>query len=360
MIYYLIIFILAIFAFVHIIEEDKRKLVGFYFTGIVLMLIFGGLRYEVGADWFSYKKLFEEARSWEIVLSSREEKLFMTFFYISSWFTQKYSIVVLLFFTISFLIKIYVLDKYSPNIFLSLVIYFSAIFLIYDINGIRQGMAIGIVLLTLQSILERRLLQFLMIMTMAMFVHTSSLVFLPFYFVANITISVKWILIVSGIVLLMSIPLRDFMLSNPLFTLVINSDSLTHYNSYLEDNEANKSVEIISIAVFQRVLLLSIVLFNYDKIGLAEDQKRLFLNGYFISFLIFILFSFSTEFSARLAFYYKAFEMILLPLVVTAQKNHFAKIVYFTFFVILSVIAAQRLLSVKDSGLIPYKLYLFN
>jgi hypothetical protein len=333
---------------------------GLYFAVIVLFLVFGGLRYEVGADWFSYKKIFEGVYNWDVVFNSREEKLFLAYFYVISWFSDNYSLAVFVFFAISFLIKVYVLDKYSSNIFLSLIIYFPAIFMIYDINAIRQGMAIGIVLLSIPAILEKKPVQFILILTIASFLHTSAIVFIPFYFVAHAQISVKWIVIIAAGVLIISIPLRQFMLANPLFTMVLNSDSLTHYNSYLEESEANKSVEIISIAVFQRVVFLAIVLFNYEDINLPENQKRLFLNGYFISFLIFILFSFSTEFSARLAFYYKSFEMILLPLVVTAQKRHLPKLIYFTIFVILSAIAVQRLLSVKDGGLLPYKLYIFS
>ena len=58
MIYYLLISILFIFSLFQQINLKKDQLKLLKYFSVILLIIVGGLRFEVGADWFSYKNLF--------------------------------------------------------------------------------------------------------------------------------------------------------------------------------------------------------------------------------------------------------------------------------------------------------------
>ena len=359
MIYYFLLCVLSLLGLIHVFVTDKKQM--FFISGVTVLfiIIIGGFRFEVGADWFAYNNLFVSLGSSADLLNSREEKLFLFTFYFLRFFTSNFSIAIFILFTISFFLKLMVMNQYSPNIFLSLVSYCSTIFLIYDLNGIRQGIALSIVLISITSIMERKFWQYLFVLIVAVFFHTSAIIFVPFYWIANMDISLKRMLTYSLIILFISIPLRLFVLSNPLFSFLLTTDSLMHYNSYLLDNGSNKSVEILSVAVFQRLLILGLLLYNYRKINANESLKRLLLNGCFVSFIVFILFSFSSEFAARLSFYFKSMELLIFPMIVAAQNRLYLKIVYSLIFIVLAFLATHRLLRVQDNGLVPYQFYFF-
>lgn len=360
MIYYSLIAFLFLFSLAEQFRVRSKDLRPFFYLMVLSIVLIGGLRFEVGADWFSYNRLFSTTEDFSDIIDSREEKLFMLILYVSKSIYNNYSFFVFIVFFISFFVKLKLMNKYSSDVYLSLIVYLSAIFLIYDLNGIRQGMAMALTLFSIPFILRRRLWYFIVVVFIASTFHTSAIIFLPFYWIANLRISRNTILyIVLGAVLL-SVPLRMLVLNNPLMSYLLTLERLSHYDSYVQDSETNTSVSIASIAVFQRVLVFIIVLINYNKLQSGTELKRLLLNGYAASIVLFLLFSFSAEFAARLSFYYKSIEILLIPLIVTSQLRLSNRIMLLVLFLMLSLLSVYRLLSIEGGGLLPYKVSVFN
>jgi hypothetical protein len=357
MIYYLLISILFIFSLFQQINLKKDQLKLLKYFSVTLLIIIGGLRFEVGADWFAYKKLFLAHSNYSSIFNAREEKLFMFLMVSIKNIINSYSFFIFILFNIAFLLKVKILNYYSKDIFLSLLVYVSAIFLYFDLNGIRQGLAISIVLLSIPYILNKNIYKYLFLILMAIFCHTSAIIFLPFYWIANIRFKKKYILQILTLVVVFSIPLREFVLNSSLLDYLFTFQRLSGYEDILFNPKKNTVISIFSLAVFQRFVILFLFLFYYKKLKCDKKLKNLLLNGYVISLMIFLILSFSAEFAARLGFYYKSLELLIIPLIVSSQIKIINKVFLLILFLIYAIIAVYRLLSVDGNALIPYNLY---
>lgn len=72
----------------------------------------------------------------------------------------------------------------SKNYFLSVFIYISLNFYIFLFSGLRQAIAMSIVLLSFSAIKKGKIFRFLMLIILAMLFHKTAIVFLPFIFLA--------------------------------------------------------------------------------------------------------------------------------------------------------------------------------
>lgn len=103
------------------------------------------------------------------------------------------------------LLPIYLfIKKYSVNPFISLILYISFIFFTFDLTGLRQAIAMPICLVALMVILSKckyRLIWFIALVYLAMSFHTSSIVFLPAYFIIKLKVSKKTLLLAAAAII---------------------------------------------------------------------------------------------------------------------------------------------------------------
>jgi len=359
MIYYLVAFVMLLFSFYTQTSEDRRHEKILLYLGAALFILVGAFRNEVGADWDSYENLFENTSSLTDLIEAREEKLFMVLLYALKLLQPNYHVFVALVFALSFLIKFHTFTKLSPDVFLSLLIYSFTLFLIYDLNGLRQGIAMSVLLFSLNSILERKLIHFLLLITAATLLHTSAIVFLPFYWLSRIHFSHKTIGIALVVGLAFALSISSTLKNSQLLQTLLATESLSHYSSYLEHDDYNRAVSVLSIGFLQRVFIFLMFLFSYEKLLAGDDFKQLLLNGYFISLMMFILFSFNAEYAARISFHFKSLEMFMIPLVVWSQDKIRNRVGLLLMFFILSIVGMYRILEIPNGKLIPYESLLF-
>jgi hypothetical protein len=136
---------------------------------------------------------------------------------------------------------------------------------------------------------------------------------------------------------------------------MLTLEMFTHYAEYIGDAEAGRSLSILSIALLQRLFVFSLFLINFEKIELDEKLKYFLLNSYFLAIVLFLIFSFNAEFAARLSFYYKSVEIIIIPILINSQKQKKFGIMLLLVFFILSLVGTNRILEMPDGGLLPYK-----
>lgn len=354
MIYYCLIIILSVFSFLRYTNVKRSYISVFGFISFIFLIILGGLRFEVGADWVPYEMLFNDTSSWYDVFYAREEKLYMIISYLLKLLYNNYSFFIFIFFTISFSIKYYIIKKYSPDIFLSLMVYLFGTFLIYEVNGMRQGMAMAFVMLSIPSILNRKIIPFMLIVITATFFHISALIFFPVYFLSRINISNKaMILFLIGCIGI-AIPFRYFLENSTIFQLILATESFRHYSVYSNSAVYDTNTPILSIALFQRIFIFSLFMFTYKDINIDSKVKLLFRNGYFISIIIFLFLSFNGQFAARLSFYYKNLDILFIPLIVTSFPKIYQRVFLLGIFVLFCLVGVFRLINIPNGYLIPY------
>lgn len=354
MTYYIIIIILGLISFK---LNGNRKAINqkaFGFFCFACILAIGGLRNEVGADWASYKQLYTSTNTFKDAFNAREEELFMFLLLGCKKIFNNFHFFIFVIFTLSFYLKYKVITKYSSDFFLSLIIYIYTLFMIYDLNGIRQGLAIAIVLLSITSIINRKFGIFIVHIIIAAFFHKTALIFLPLYWLSRIQISKQMSFLLLGFSIIFAVSIRTTVQNSSIIQTILSFDTFSHYSAYVENEHFSRSLSALGFGAIQRIFIFVLLLFNYEKIQIRDDLKRLLLNGYFISILIFIFLSFNAEFAARLSFYYKGLEILIIPLVVSSQPKFSNRLILLIVFVSFSLLGAYRILEIPNGGLIPY------
>lgn len=359
MIYFALILLLFLLSFLNQIDLEKRFILILEFFVFALFLLFGGLRYKVGADWDSYEVLFNGVSSIEEVVKSREEKLYMMSNFLIKIIFDNYSFFVFVFFLIAFVLKFNVIKLYSKDVFLSLMIYVYGVLLIYDFNGIRQGMAMSFIMLSIPFILNKSFVRFSLLIIIACFFHISAIVFLPFYFLSRMEISNSKLLFIIILSILVATPLRLIIQNSLFYQLFMASETFSHYSTYTDGNSYQINTPILSIALFQRLIIFCLFIASYDSMKIDSYLKLLLRNAYFLSIVIFLLLSFSDQFAARISFNYKLVEILMVPAILSAVSNKYLRILLLIFFLILSMVGTDRLISVPDGYLLPYRNLLF-
>lgn len=362
MIYYLIIIFLFLLSLKSNIKTNILEQRVFKIFTILLIIAFGGLRYEVGADWSAYKYLFETIKieKFEDLFSFREEPLYIFLNYLIKNICDNYQFFIFVIFSITFLLKFKVINKFSPDIFLSFIIYFYTIFIIYDINGLRQGIALTFTLLSVIFILKRKIFPFLLLVLIASFFHKSAIIFFPFYYISQINFNKKTIIYFILLILIVTIPVREIFKMSSFYNSLMATQTFEHYSAYQNSDSYQVDISIFSFSVFQRLFIIGLFLFNFEKYKSVDNNLLILLrNGYIVGFVIFMLFSFSAEMAARLSFYYKVLEIFMIPIIVISFRKIDNKIIYLIIFTIFSIIGLSRLLALPEGYLLPYENIIF-
>lgn len=284
MIYIFLLTIIISFEIMNICTEYKYKKInryGFIVIALILVLI-AGFRSGIGYDFESYNNIFKMIKTGTLKTSEISVE---PAYYLINKICSNFKIVILISAFIGVGIKILMINKYSENKFISLAMYFSGVYIMYDMGVIRQGMSIAIALISIKYIKEQNFVKFFTTIIIASLFHVSILLFIPLYFISSRFFSRKLIYGSTLIVLIISL----FDISGIILKIVeaINipfiSSKIAYYTSY---DTGNVTLSLLKRIVF---LILFVEFFKYKKI--KDSYSIIFLNGYFISVLMMGIFS---------------------------------------------------------------------
>lgn len=355
MIYYLMLALLMALA----IPADKASRPVREMIAVLALLLFGGLRYEVGTDWFAYKNIFDAVVAGDPFSTFREEKGFLSLVLAVSAPGGGYSLFVFLLFALSLGIKTVAARLYGAELNATLLIYFSAIFLIYDVNGVRQGLAFGLVMLAGWAAYRRHAIRFIATITLASSVHMIALVALPMYGLTRPLLYVRNQLARAG--LLLSGCALCYFTAHAIFVSSLSSyleivNLADRYNYYID--QFSTEFNPLGPGSLQRVLVALVVAFTIDSIAAPRRLKAFLYNAHAIALLAFFLFSFNIEFMARISYYYKCLDLITLPLILSAQTSPERRLLFLLFLGSLATAQAYQILDIPGGALLPYHIVL--
>jgi hypothetical protein len=357
-IYYLnFIFLLLLI----ILSEYKfTKNVKFLFTSIAIfsLLIIGGGRYEVGADWFSYREIFHTVDDTSIFLNGKEY-LYLILNLIFSKVGIGFNVFVFIVFLAAFYTKYLYISSFTFNIPLALLIYFLTLFIVLDINGLRQGIAIGILFLTIAPNYKRQFIKFFILVFCASLFHYTAIVYLPFYFISTFKIYPKKVFLIVLFTFSLTFFVENILINSVFGRLISAYENLQHYNYYV-DNSETPVVDKFGLAVLSRLIILFIIVLNSKNIKINESLKNLLVNSYIISILLFLVLSFNQDFANRLSYYFRFVEIILVPLIVHFENSLFKRYLYLFIFILIYFLSFLRIMMIQDNGLLPYNNSIFN
>ena len=317
MIYLYIFIACVIFLFLEQAKgtENARPWMQWGFSAF--FILFTGLRYETGPDFFSYQGIFSDP-----LLRKDMEPFFH--FLMTMLARAKLGYVYFLFFVaaLSITIKTYSIQKYSPYFFLSIVIALPVTFL-SDMGQIRFSLAISTLWLSIPYILDKKLLKYTLVILLAASMHYSSLVFFPVYWICNKKINIY---LIFGI--WMACYFLSFTKFNEWFSSSVFNIGITEFtdktNLYAEEDTGGGRYGVSLFGLLSKILVVILVYFTLpDETGRLQ---RILLNIYFIGGCFFFLFSFSEIYGTRFSLYFLSVEALAVP--VAIQKIRDIKLHY--------------------------------
>lgn len=214
--------------------------------------------------------------------------------------------------------------KYSPIIWLSIIIFVCSPFL-QSLFVLRQHLAVAVCLLSIPFILNRKPIQFLLTIAIAISLHTTAFVFLPSYLLFSVSNKRNFRIKFSIFALCTIIGIRG------LVDIVITQ--LGMYESYLMANN-DGGTNITPAMINGASLIMTLLCCRVDKLN---GIMKLCFYMVCIAF-IFCLAGIGLPLIPRLSLYYSVFNILLIPQVISKIKKPSLKI-SFSLFIIIGYLA---------------------
>lgn len=225
---------------------------------------------------------------------------------------QVYLIVIAIIFMVSLGYFIY---KNSIDCYISYIVFFTNFFLFFGVTGLRQTLAQAIFLgFGYNCIKRRKLLKFLLVVVVAISFHKSAIIFLPFYFIYNMKINYKNLIIYACSYMLI--------FTNRWSVLMYLNKILGYGQTYTEQ------VEGAGTTTFSLLLILIAfigVWFSSQKY-FTQQQTISNVNAIMVAAMC-IPFTFIDPNLMRALYYYSIFLVLLIPEIIYKFKIRDRRIV---------------------------------
>lgn len=339
-----------IFTSVLVMKAKQRK--SLLAAMLLLIFLFSAFRREIGVDTAVYDYIFTQISIWGDTNFNIEDGYFLLN-KIALCMGEEFYIVLLLsfgmtlFFTYEF-ITYFVPEKYRG---ISLVVFISSSFyFVYALSGIRQGIAMSLILYSVRYIVERRKLLFLLFILLAIFFHKSAAVFIPAYWIGNREIPYKWVL--AGVAL--AFISRTFV-SRLFFSIVPYLQG--HYSVYSESysGEANSNS---GWGIIGRIFFWLVIAYFYQKNMRSADVKNMVPYNIYILGIILYVCCLNVDILIRLSEYFLSVSIAVIPLSMVSFKMNNRNLYIGFVMLLLSGLFFSFILFEKRAFL-PYNSYLF-
>ncbi len=296
------------------IEQAKIQKIFLVVSSIILAL-FTGLRDQyTGSDTLGYGTTFLTLRKygdfWKAVELRAKNGEYGYGFWNRFWGgitgnVNVYFTVTAAVFAVCLAIYIY---KNSQNPFFSMILYVCTELFGFQMTGMRQAMAMAILLISIEFIKERKLICFLITVYIASLFHNSALSFALAYPIAYLKMNFKTFSLYS-----MGFVFFAFY-SKSITKYLMNR---TSYDVYDNTTLNGLSDKMGGITVIGMLFLTIILCYIFNKQLLQNRFNALFFNLTIFSLLTYIL-RYANRIFERVSFYYQFAFIILLPNVIEA------------------------------------------
>ena len=314
-----------------------------------LLCLFLGLRDpSVGSDTVTYRESFGEIVNYGATLLHME----IGFFYLNK-------VVALLggefhwLLLISAFIPLYFVRKSVTyfeiyNIFLAYyVLLCSSFLLIYLFSGVRQGIAMGIVLYGYKYVVERKFWYFLFFVFGASLFHFSAIVVIPIYW---LTRKIPLWIVINGTIC--AFVLAHIGITTSLFSLVISLFT-GHYASYAENFSGFGNTNT-GLGIYVRIIVWLWVIYMLSRN--TDSIRYLIIYNVLSIGVISYSFCLGVDILIRLSEYFTIVLIIAIPYVLQKTRLKFNRLVFCLLIFIALGAMLYSTLKFKDAGLIPYTL----
>ncbi|MEL1252633.1 EpsG family protein [Flavobacterium sp. DGU38] len=330
--FYVLLFTYSIF-----IQTDKYDLFKIRVFCIVLCVLFLGCRGFIGWDWYNYFVTFDEVpritskELWGYFGNTLMEPGFILYCSVIKFFTNNYHVLTLVNTLIDLVFLNWFLKKYLPPKYYAFG--FTAYFFFggfyFETDLLRNARSFFIFLFSIKYIEEKKTGSYYLLNLLGLFFHLSSIIYLFVYKVLNFNIkrSVFIVIVILGNILFLF--RIEFVKPIILFVANLIGGRLTYLaNVYFTEDVQSYG---FSIGFVERNLVALMVLIYFNEIKSYNKAYNIFINSYFIYFILFFFFSEVSVLSIRFGLLFYFSYWILIPIIFDLIKSRLFKSVYLTF-----------------------------
>jgi len=351
MIPYIVITIIIIgCSFLDLTNFCAKRIV--FFCAVLLLVLFAGLRFEIGTDWSVYYNRFKGTDS------SMLEPGFELLMSFSKLLSQQFTLTVMLFGIIGVGIKYKAISSLSPMPFIGLLFYYGYYYYPQEFNQMRQGLATTFCLFAVPSIYKKQNIKFIIFVLIACMFHASAIVFILAYWIHKVLPSKQYVLLiltlVSMIFMFINIGelLIDFILKVALkiIPIPIADERMT---SYVKGRYAVPHGFYLGSLFL--VYFAALFIYYLNKIDLKEYKiiTKIFIFGVIMNFVFN-----SMSILERLSFFYLILGAISYSYVVNYESNFYMKLLLYLVLVLISFFKVFVYITKTPIDYLPYETFL--
>lgn len=349
-IYILLPIIILCFHFLSFLQNKKSSTVCYIILSIIFVLI-AGFR-ECGFDYDAYESLFYifKQQDWfaqSLVYSTEVGYAFASHISPSLEFLIMITTLIIIYTQFKFIFQ------QSKFPFLALFFYMGLFFYSSLMGQYRQAFALGMILLAITNIENKK--KFLIYIFLGFLFHYTAIIALILLYIPKKLLPLKKYILIL---------ILSFAFSF-IFPLIFKS--FASFSSYLSHKaEVYENAEYELIAGINSVMIIRVFLFLLcyyyrEKLKLINNMD-FYLNIYFLSLIIYLVFSFIPALASRGSAYFSFFEIILVSNLIFVLKKSPIRILILLVFIWLSVARQMKVFQEKDfhSSFYPYKNWLIK
>jgi len=293
-------------------DKDSNRKKYIQIISFILILQSGLRNVAVGADTYAYYESFEELKriSWSGIYDSildyykfgiGKDVGFIVFEKIVQYFTGEYQLFLMLIAVLFFTALGNFIYKNTTRLYdaiIAFVIYSVLFYAFFSITGHRQTIATAVTLYSFELIKKKKLIAFVIMILIASTIHKSALLFLPFYFIAQIS-NAKYFY-------------RIVLLLFPV--IMINRNAISTYFKVLGGYEEYGINEQAGTFMFTAMfLLISLVaLLRTKSILKFNPNARYYYNAFAVA-LLFLPLTWVNPSAMRVVQYFSIFMLLFIP-----------------------------------------------
>jgi hypothetical protein len=355
-IYYSTILLLCIFSILEInytLALPTRRVM--LFIAYVLLVVQVGLRWESGTDWNSYLNHFKSISDFSSTspLLNGFEYGYSIFVWLVKIVIPDYSFFLLLHAIIYYFLIFKSFQRYSPSLYLSLMLFYALSMGLMGSN--RQLLALAICLFALRYIVDKKPVIFFLLILLAVNFHTSAFIFLVYYFLNRELkpFSVVLIIGVSFVIGKSQLPIAFFSFMGDL----IGGNVSKRFFFYLEAAENVLSEYKLSvIGLLKRLIFLFLFYLSGKKLSKELPYYNVMLNGYIFGMAFYFLFSGTLlVMVSRGSIFFNVMEPLLIASQIRLLKITENKVVIIAMLVVFSVFFFFQSIATYPELFLPYK-----
>lgn len=220
----------------------------------------------------------------------------------------------------------------SDDVYLAVLIYLSQGLFIFELTGFRQAIAISLCLYSIEFVKKRNIVGFFITITLACSFHTTAIVFLPIYFIANFRPSIK-----NGILYGIGYYLLLRMIPN----LLLWGSDLTGSDYSVASSWGNFTGPAINIVIY----VVSMWLILRENKIVYEKKNSWKWNMAILGLIVYLLRFISLPFE-RISFYFSASTIVIIPdRIIPVFSDNSKKVAYILIVFLLSFLFLYRIRS---------------